>query len=183
MTQQSAFSSASPLPSTSEQIQLLEDVEEKQAFSPNQPSLMQAQQQDLTALQSDAAMESFSQEADSFLARLAIIERTPTSAPAPPTLSTTLGSPEDRLPSRQQSRTGGGGSALLPFDMTNVQRELIASQQNVRTTGGRSNAVGVTGEEEESRARRIEIDVDPENREILDQGWEMLKQMRENGEL
>ena len=72
---------------------------------------------------------------------------------------------------------------MLPFDMTNVQRELIASQQNVRATGGRSNAAGNPGEEEESRARRVEIDVDPENREILDQGWEMLKQMRENGEL
>jgi hypothetical protein len=66
--------------------------------------------------------------------------------------------------------------------MTNIQRELVASQQGVRATIGRETA-GQTEDGDEGRTRRVEIDVDPENREALEQGWELFKQMRENGEM
>lgn len=190
LNRQDGFSSFGSGPASSEPIQLLEDIEEQQHrqsastadSSPSVSDMISFPNPDDRTL---STSDSFSSEADNFLARLSVIERHPTSVPSPPTLSSSVRAPDDRLSSaaisaRQSARSGGAGSALLPFDMTNVQRELVASQQGVRAAlSSTEDGEGA----EESRARRIEIDVDPENRETLDMGWELLKQMRESGEM
>lgn len=126
--------------------------------------------------------------ADDFLSRLQIIERAEALAPAPPSLSVSHLSPEDTPVSPASSSTTAGGSrhaqagpggALLPFDMSSVQRELVASQQTPNAQRQLRRAADDQGEPLAQRG--VEIEVDPQNRQTLDDAWEMFNAMRDSG--
>jgi len=146
------------------------------------------------------AHDEFSQLADNFLARLAIIERAnPQPPPVPPSFAATHLNVEDsgvrpgegvgastsssastRMSTSRfaSSGTGSAADALLPFDMAPLQRDLMASarQQQQPLNVGEAHGGGKPG-------RRIEVDVDPEDQEYMDIGWELFKQLKESGEM
>lgn len=133
--------------------------------------------------------DEFSQLAEHFLARLAIIEHTTTSAPTPPSLATaSQPAPEDSEPrartassvstgtSRFASAAPNGAEGLMPFDMAPLQRDLLASarQQQIPSTSDPTTS---------KPGRRVEVDVDPQDQEYMEMGWKLFKQLRESGEM
>ena len=126
--------------------------------------------------------------ADDFLSRLQIIERAEPLAPAPPSLSVSLRSPEDTPVSPSSSTAGASrhaqaasNNALLPFDMSSVQRELVASQHTPNAQRQLRRAADDQGEPLAQRG--VEIEVDPQNRQTLDDAWDMFNAMRDSGEM
>lgn len=150
----------------------------------------------------EIAQDEYSMLADNFLARLSIIERQPTKPPDPPSLLMAHLSSEDSIPESGgpfRDKSSVSSASLLPFDMQPLQRELLSAnttlqaQHDSRRTqrkGARISGLSDADsqDEDEERAevnaiRRVEIDVEPEFREFMDQGWELLKQMRDSGDM
>lgn len=192
--QQNAFE----IPDLSQPVQLLEDTEMQdpvQASASESVTLPSAQFRQLEdsseqTMKAESALielpvkveaDAYSGQAESFLARLSVIERNPSGAPIPPSEDYAdeinqednptiiqLGVPSSNLASSTSSS----------FNLDTLSRTLPDGES---ANDGTDTTVIV--EERAGLARRIEIDVDPEYRDLLDAGFELFKQMREAGEL
>lgn len=119
--------------------------------------------------------EGFAEQAETFLARLSIVERQPTSTPLPPSEDYADEINQEDNPSLSYSSPGPGELASTAFNMETLDQALQSPQE---TDSGTITFV----EEGAGLARRIEIDVDPAYRDLLDAGFELYKQMKEAGE-
>ena len=124
--------------------------------------------------------DEYGQLADDFLSRLAIFERQPIDSPHPPSFGMSHATAEDSLP-EAGGRLQNTSASLLPFDMAPLQRELLGSQSRM----SRFSQVAEDNplQEAVNEIRRVDVDVEPGYQEYMDQGWELFKQMRENGDL
>ena len=178
-------------------VQLLEDIEGFEpgplsipaslavsAYNTNSTAIAQSDEDNRYSDRPSAhgdyvTQDEYSQLANNFLSRLAIVERQAVATPVPPSHELTYTSAEDSLPS-MNAHLHNAGASLLPFDMAPLQRELLASQ-------GRSPQSRLEGDNGEAGGfnvvRRVEIDVEPGYQEYMDQGWELFKQMRDAGDI
>lgn len=192
--QQNAFE----IPDLSQPVQLLEDTEtdnnqSEEASSSDTVTLPPDQIKRLEASSSNAITAgnapsaevpvkieatAYNEQTENFLSRLSIIERHPSSAPIPPS--------EDYADEINQEDNPTIGLLGIPssnlaststFNMDTLSRTLPNGQP---ANDGTDTTVIV--EERAGLARRIEIDVDPEYRDLLDEGFELYKQMKEAGE-
>lgn len=184
--QQNAFE----VPDLSQPVQLLEDTEvtdHEQAGSSSTAALPAVQVRQLEAALPDEntptssttspkhLTDEFAEQAENFLARLSIVERQPTSAPLPPSEDYAEEINQEDNPSLSYLRPGHVDMASSAFNPETLDGALPASQE-----AGSSNTLFI--EERAGLARRIEIDVDPEYRDLMDTGFELYKQMKEAGE-
>lgn len=184
-------------------IQLLEDVQDEQAQPPSSATTPSASTSSAHAVHPAPAsalseravlppiqvvQDEYSQLADNFLARLSIVERNPTEPPAPPALDKPSASEDRPSLSSPSTQLRNAGSALLPFDMGSVSREIVGAQGTGRPPPS-SRLKDRSGEEEDEQeaeaapVRRVEVDVDPEYKEYMDVGWQLFKELREAGEV
>lgn len=184
--QQNAFE----VPDLSQPVQLLEDTESasrERKTSSLPVSLPSDQMQQLEAsanttitdvvddLSSKKETDQYSEQADNSLARLSIIERQPTGMPLPPSEEYADEINQEDNPSLAFPGSSGAGLTSSSFNMDTLDRTLPVVQED-----GSSTTVII--EERSGLARRIEIDVDPEYRDLMDEGFELYKQMKEAGE-
>lgn len=192
--QQNAFE----IPDLSQPVQLLEDTEtQDQINAPNSDSvtlppaqlrqLEDSSEQTMTAesapieLPVKVEADAYSGQAESFLARLSVIERNPSGAPIPPSEDYADEINQEDNPTIMQlgvPSSNLASSSSSSFNMDTLSRTLPDGES---ADDGTDTTVLV--EERAGLARRIEIDVDPEYRDLLDAGFELFKQMREAGEL
>lgn len=191
-------SSTTPMISTiSQPVQLLEDVEEhplsETSSSPqnhdNPPAVVRPAQTNIiqpTPPNASQLNDSYAQMADDFLSRLNVIERNPMSAPRPPTSTTQPDETPDELEASYSS------SAIMPFDMQPLQREIVSAQGQLRGVPRVEPAIHARSEETANpnqgqsgtaNVRRVEIDVQAGYESYMDTGWELFKQLRSGGEL
>lgn len=192
--QQNAFE----IPDLSQPVQLLEDTEtQDQINATNSDSvtlppaqlrqLEDSSEQTMTAesapieLPVKVEADAYSGQAESFLARLSVIERNPSGAPIPPSEDYADEINQEDNPTIMQlgvPSSNLASSSSSSFNMDTLSRTLPDGES---ADDGTDTTVLV--EERAGLARRIEIDVDPEYRDLLDAGFELFKQMREAGEL
>lgn len=184
--QQNAFET----PDLSQPIRLLEDTEgvsQAEASTSSPVILPSGQLRQLEASASPSASgaqgglsvktesEQYSAEADNFLARLSIVERQPSGLPLPPSEDYAAEINQEDNPTLSYSGYSNGGLTSSSFNMDTLDRSLPVVQED-----GSSSTVIV--EEKAGLARRIEIDVDPEYKNLMEEGFELYKQMKEAGE-
>lgn len=187
--QQNAFEVLDP----SQPIQLLEDTENiMQTDSISLPAQLPPAQLEQFQQSSNSTMSSpsapadlpmqveeiaYNQQAESFLARLAIVERQPTYTPLPPSEDYADEINQEDNPTIAQVGIASSNLASSgPFNLDSLHRDLPSETQDSQTGST------VIVEERAGLARRIEFDVDPEYRNLLDEGFELYKQMKEAGE-
>lgn len=156
-------------------VQLLEDIEDGSTpSSSSQPILGTAPA--VHPLSDDVQMDdgppnirvsalndTFSETSNHFLSQLQIIEHEDTQAPHPPTILHEL---EDLPLSRH------GESAIMPFDMQPLRREIIAAQGPPRGH-----------DDEDSLLKRVEIDVEPGYEQMMTAGWQLFQQLKQSGDI
>jgi hypothetical protein len=184
--QQNAFE----IPDLSQPVQLLEDTEAQPeaqiqdatmsspiTLPPSQMQQLEESTNSASAHDAQVKVEpdQYTQQAEDFLARLSIVERQPAGMPLPPSEEYAEEINQEDNPNLFYSASGGGGLTSSSFNMDTLGRTLPTVQED-----GSSSTVIV--EERAGLARRIEIDVDPEYRDLMDQGFELYKQMKEAGE-
>jgi hypothetical protein len=122
--------------------------------------------------------DQYAVQAYDFLARLSIIERQPTRIPLPPNEESASQINQEDHP----SLTSATGQSL--YSMSAMSDALPASTIYEGEAGRRGgSSTTVTIEERAGLSRRIEIDVDPEYRELMDESFELYRQMKAAGEL
>ena len=159
-------------------VQLLEDIEEGSTPSSSSQRILDTALA-VHPLSDDVQMDdgppnisvsalndSFSETSNHFLSQLQIIEHENIQAPRPPTILHSV----DELPDVPLSRHGE--SAIMPFDMQPLRREIIAAQGPSRQQN-----------DEDSLLKRVEIDVEPGYEQMMTAGWELFQQLKQSGDI
>ncbi|KAK9898939.1 hypothetical protein P389DRAFT_193952 [Cystobasidium minutum MCA 4210] len=186
--QQNAFE----IPDLSQPVQLLEDTEgsnEDEAVKSDTVTLPADQLRQLQASTADNAAQAaevpvkieasaLNEQTENFLAQLSIIERHPSRAPIPPSEDYADEiNQEDNPTIAQLGVPSSNLASTSTFDIDTLRRSLPEGQPANDGTDAK-----IIVEERAGLARRIEIDVDPEYRDLLDEGFELYRQMKEAGE-